>query len=187
MKIQSPPIGRLSHSSNHSVRSKGTHLRVVPLAKPLALNDPNSDFNPQNSSGPYYGKLLPLRKIRIYADTEVDGNPVEVNLFSGYITSYDTGFYSGVYTTSTVVLQCVDGFRLLNNASTPVDAGDGLDGNHTLPSRARRAASIAFARRIHARSVSRETPNCATNSAYRAPRARMSAACRWSAKRGPDW
>ena len=89
----------------------------------VTLNDPNSDFNPQNSSGPYYGKLLPLRKIRIYADTEVDGNPIEVNLFSGYITSYDTGFYSGVYTTSTVVLQCVDGFRLLNNASTPVDAG----------------------------------------------------------------
>lgn len=89
----------------------------------VTLNDPDSDFNPQNASGPYYGLLLPLRKIRIYADTEVDGNPIEVNLFSGYITSYDTGFYSGVYTTSTVVLQCVDGFRLLNNVSTPVDAG----------------------------------------------------------------
>jgi hypothetical protein len=89
----------------------------------VTLNDPNSDFNPQNTSGPYYGLLLPLRKIRIYADTEVDGNLIEVNLFSGYITSYDTGFYSGVYTTSTVVLQCVDGFRLLNNVSTPVDAG----------------------------------------------------------------
>ena len=89
----------------------------------VTLNDPDSDFNPQNASGPYYGKLIPLRKIRIYAETELGGNPIEVNLFSGYITSYDTGFYSGVYTTSTVVLQCVDGFRLLNNVSTPIDAG----------------------------------------------------------------
>ena len=32
----------------------------------VTLNDPNSDFNPQNVSSPYYGKLLPLRKIRIY-------------------------------------------------------------------------------------------------------------------------
>jgi len=89
----------------------------------VTLNDPDSDFNPQNASGPYFGKLIPLRKIRIYAETVVGGDLIEVNLFSGYITSYDTGFYSGVYTTSTVVLQCVDGFRLLNNVSTPADAG----------------------------------------------------------------
>jgi hypothetical protein len=84
----------------------------------VTLNDPNSDFNPQNPSGPYFGKLLPLRKIRIYAETELLGETVSVNIFSGYITSYDTGFYSGVYTTSTVTLQCVDGFRLLNNVAT---------------------------------------------------------------------
>jgi hypothetical protein len=87
----------------------------------VTLNDPNSDFNPQNATGPYFGKLIPLRKIRIYAQTEFAGDTVEVNIFSGYITSYDTGFYSGVYTTSTVTLQCVDGFRLLNNVSTPQD------------------------------------------------------------------
>lgn len=86
----------------------------------VTINDPNSDFNPQNQSGPYYGKLVPLRKIRIYAETQLNGETVVVNIFAGYITSYDTGFYSGVYTTSTVTLQCVDGFRLLNNVSTPV-------------------------------------------------------------------
>lgn len=84
----------------------------------VTLNDPDSDFNPQNASGPYYGKLVPLRKIRIYAETEFNSNTVQVNIFSGYITSYDTGFYSGVQQTSTVTLQCVDGFRLLNNVST---------------------------------------------------------------------
>ena len=84
----------------------------------VTLDDPNSDFNPQNTAGPYYGKLLPLRKIRIYATMEYEGSPIEIAIFAGYITSYDTGFYDGVNTTSTVVLQCVDGFRLLNNVST---------------------------------------------------------------------
>jgi hypothetical protein len=84
----------------------------------VTLNDPNSDFNPQNASGPYFGKLIPLRKIRIYAETEILGDTVSINLFSGYITSYDTGFYEGTNATSTVVLQCVDGFRLLNNVAT---------------------------------------------------------------------
>lgn len=86
----------------------------------VTLNDPDSDFNPQNPASPYYGKLLPLRKIRIYATTIFNGNPVNINLFSGYITSYDTSFYQGTTADSTVTLQCVDGFRLLNNVSTEI-------------------------------------------------------------------
>jgi len=86
----------------------------------VTLNDPNSDFNPQNVSSPYYGKLLPLRKIRIYASTTLSGNPVNINLFSGYITSYDTSFYQGTTQDATVTLQCVDGFRLLANVSTEI-------------------------------------------------------------------
>ena len=86
----------------------------------VTLNDPDSDFNPQNTASPYYTKLLPLRKIRIYAQSDYLGDTVEVNIFSGYITSYDTNFNQGVYDTSTVVLQCVDGFRLLNNVSTDI-------------------------------------------------------------------
>ena len=87
----------------------------------VTLNDPDSDFNPFNVTGPYYGKLLPLRKIRIFASTTFGGEPIQIDLFAGYITSYDTGFYEGVNTTSTVTLQCVDGFRLLNNVSTGAD------------------------------------------------------------------
>ena len=92
----------------------------------VTINDPNSDFNPQNQSSPYWdpitdsSKVVPLRKIRIYA-LAFEGSPNEINLFSGYISSYDTGFYQGVQQTSTVVLQCVDGFRLLNNVSTGPD------------------------------------------------------------------
>ena len=84
----------------------------------VVLNDPDSDFSPDNTSSPYYGKLLPLRKIRIYAQTILSGVGVEVNLFSGYINSYDTSFYQGTNSDSTVTLQCSDAFRLLNNVST---------------------------------------------------------------------
>ena len=86
----------------------------------VVLNDPNSNFNPQNSSSPYYGKLFPLRKIRIYAETTLSGNPATVNIFSGYINSFDTSFYQGTTSDATVTLQCVDGFRLLANVSTEV-------------------------------------------------------------------
>ena len=86
----------------------------------VILNDPNSNFNPQNTASPYYGKLFPLRKIRIYAETTLSGNPVTVNIFSGYINSFDTSFYQGTTADATVTLQCVDGFRLLANVSTEV-------------------------------------------------------------------
>ena len=92
----------------------------------VTLNDPESWFNPQNSASPFWdpvtdtSKVVPLRKIRIYAVTEQSGSPVEINIFAGYIVTYDTGFYDGVYSTSQVTLQCVDGFRLLNNVSTDV-------------------------------------------------------------------
>ncbi len=86
----------------------------------VVLNDPDGDFNPDNVSGPYYGKLLPLRKIRIYAETTLAGSSVEVNLFSGYITTYDTSFYQGTNEDSTVTLLCADAFRLLNNVSTEI-------------------------------------------------------------------
>jgi hypothetical protein len=82
----------------------------------VVLNDPDSDFSPFNPASPYFGKLLPLRKIRIYAN--VDTFAERVYLFSGYITSYDTGFYQGTDQTATVTLECVDGFRLLNGVST---------------------------------------------------------------------
>jgi len=93
----------------------------------VTLNDPNSDFNPQNQYSPYWdnvtntSKVVPLRKIRIFAEVTIASVVQEVNIFSGYITSYDTGFYQGTQQTSTVVLQCVDGFRLLNNVSTGPD------------------------------------------------------------------
>jgi hypothetical protein len=78
----------------------------------MKINDQNGDFNPQNTTGPYYTLLSPMRKVFISAD--YDG--VNYPLFSGYITSYTTTTpkFTGdiVYTTITAV----DGFRLMQNA-----------------------------------------------------------------------
>ncbi len=63
-----------------------THLSEITLT--IAANIFHTFFM-------FYGKLFPLRKIRIYAQTVVSGLPIEVTIFSGYISSFDTSFYSG--------------------------------------------------------------------------------------------
>jgi hypothetical protein len=78
----------------------------------MRIVDQNGDFNPQNTSGPYYGLLSPMRKIQISATYLGINYPI----FSGFITGYNTSTpkYVGdvVYTTITAV----DGMRLLTNA-----------------------------------------------------------------------
>lgn len=74
----------------------------------VRVYDPNGDWNPQNPASPYYGKLVPLRKIRVSGDG--------IYLFSGYTTAYnytypkdqDIGF---------VDIECSDAFRLFNMAN----------------------------------------------------------------------
>jgi len=85
----------------------------------VVLEDSNGDWVPTNTSSPYYGKLVPLRKIRIWADY----NSVRYYLYSGYITSYDTNFKVGIEQISTVTLQCVDAFRLFSNVAITTVAG----------------------------------------------------------------
>lgn len=50
----------------------------------IRVMDPNSWFNPQNTQSPFYGYLLPLRKIRVSATTTT----TQAFLFSGYVTEY---------------------------------------------------------------------------------------------------
>jgi hypothetical protein len=85
----------------------------------IVLEDTTGAYNPSNISGPYYGKLVPLRKIRIWGEYE----GVRYPLFAGYIQSYDTNFKVGVSETSSVTLKCVDGFRFFNGVSVTTLAG----------------------------------------------------------------
>ena len=73
--------------------------------------DPNSNFNPQNVNSPFFGFLTPLRKIRVAAT--VGGN--SYFLFSGYTTDYAYSYPQG-QETGYVDIQCVDAFRLMQQA-----------------------------------------------------------------------
>ena len=91
----------------------------------VVLADNNGDWSPANVSSPYYQKLLPLRKIRIWADYDDGFGTDRYYLYSGYITTYNSTYGLGVDDTSKITLQCVDGFRLLNNIGITTVAGAG--------------------------------------------------------------
>lgn len=85
----------------------------------VQLFDENGDWNPANPAGAYYGELVPLRQIIIFA-TYATNN---YYLFSGFIQAYDTGFWQGNEDVSRVLLKCVDSFRLLAGASITTVSG----------------------------------------------------------------
>jgi hypothetical protein len=86
--------------------------------------DPNSYFNPQNTSSPYYGYLTPLRKLRVSATV----NGVGYFLFSGYTTDYKYT-YPQNQETGYVDIVCSDAFRLMQQAGVVgvTDATAGQD------------------------------------------------------------
>jgi hypothetical protein len=73
--------------------------------------DPNSYFNPQNTSSPFYGYLTPLRKIRVSATTST----TQAFLFSGYVTEYRY-HYPTNQETAYVDIYVSDAFRLFQLA-----------------------------------------------------------------------
>jgi hypothetical protein len=84
----------------------------------IRVVDPNGDFNPQNTSSPYFGLLQPLRKIQASA---IYGG-VTYGLFGGYITefryTYPTGQETGYCT-----FICYDAFRLMYNSGITTVTG----------------------------------------------------------------
>ena len=91
----------------------------------IRVNDPNSYFNPQNTSSPYFGYLTPLRKIRVSAT--VGSNAYFLGSFytTAYIYTYPTGQETGY-----VDIQCSDAFRLFNMANVQTVSG-ALNGDKT--------------------------------------------------------
>jgi hypothetical protein len=91
----------------------------------IRINDPNGDWNPQNTSSPYYGLLQPLRKIQasaIYSGTTY-------GLFGGYITEYRYTYPTG-QETGYVTFICYDAFRLMYNSNVTTVTG-GIAGQTT--------------------------------------------------------
>jgi hypothetical protein len=86
--------------------------------------DPESNFNPQSVTSPYYPYLTPLRKLRISATTAT----AEEFLFSGYVTDYKYS-YPTSQETGYVDIYCSDAFRLFQmaNITTVTDSSAGQD------------------------------------------------------------
>jgi len=78
----------------------------------LRLVDETGLFNPANTSGSLYGKILPMRKIRFLATFA----GTEYALGSMYIQSWKYQSPTG-FDPAYVDLNCVDGFQLLNLSS----------------------------------------------------------------------
>ena len=91
----------------------------------IVIADQNGDFNPSNTSSPYYPNVLPMRKIQL--SSTYNGNTYYLGSF--YIQAWkysapkdgEVGFVS---------LDCIDGFQLLNLTSvgTIADSGVQLSG-----------------------------------------------------------
>lgn len=88
----------------------------------VRVYDQNGDWNPENPSSPYFGKLQPLRKLRISATL----NGTSYYLFSGYTTKYDYSYPKG-QEIGYVDISAEDAFRIFNMAaiSTVTDSGAG--------------------------------------------------------------
>ena len=84
----------------------------------VKIFDPNSYFNPQNTSSPYFGQLTPLKKLRISATYA--GNTYY--LFSGYTTDYIYS-YDQAENVSYVSINATDAFRLFNLAAITTITG----------------------------------------------------------------
>jgi hypothetical protein len=84
----------------------------------VRIYDPNGNFNPQNTSSPYYGQLTPLKKLRISAAY----SGVTYYLFSGYTTDYIYSYDQGE-NVSYVDINASDAFRLFNLAAVTTITG----------------------------------------------------------------
>ena len=90
----------------------------------LRIVDENGDFNPQNSAGPYYNLLSPMRKVQITATYDSVTYPI----FSGFITGYNTVTPRNAGELAYTTITAVDALRLAQNAQistvTGATAGD---------------------------------------------------------------
>jgi len=80
----------------------------------IRVLDQNGDWNPTNPTSPYFGKLVPLRKVRISADGEF--------LFSGYTITYNYT-WDKEQNIGYVDIELADAFRLFNMSNITTVTG----------------------------------------------------------------
>ena len=90
----------------------------------VTLNNRDRRFDPYNTSGPYYGRLLPRRQIRIRAQTTTGGTTTTHDVFRGFIDGWAPQ-WTDAGTNSSVTLSCFDAFQLLAAEQLPADWASG--------------------------------------------------------------
>ena len=116
-----PDVVNLSSNINQTQINRGRNiiqdLYEVGTAS-FQIIDPDGDWNPQNVSSPYYGKIVPLRRVTIYGRWL----SVDYPLFSGYTVTYDYT-YPRDQEFGYVTIRCEDAFRLFNMANITTVTG----------------------------------------------------------------
>jgi hypothetical protein len=86
----------------------------------VTLSNRDRRFDPFNTAGPYYGKLLPRRQIRIRASDLSGLSPTIYDVFRGFVSGWPPEWTDAGYD-STVTLSCFDALQLLGSSSMPAD------------------------------------------------------------------
>lgn len=82
----------------------------------ITLSNRDRRFDPFYTSGPYFGKLLPRRQVRVVG--QIGGSTYEV--FRGFIAGWPVTWSEAGYD-STVTVQCFDALGLMANEQVPTD------------------------------------------------------------------
>jgi hypothetical protein len=80
----------------------------------IVLDNRSGIFNPMNTTGTYYGKLLPRRQIRVRATNAA----TTYDVFRGYVQGWPVSLTNAGYD-SVVTLSCFDALGLLAQSTTP--------------------------------------------------------------------
>ena len=97
-------------------RGRNDDLATFTGTASLTLSNRDRRFDPFYTSGPYYGKLLPRRQIRVRAIVGSSTYPV----FRGYIAGWPVT-YTDAGKDSTVTIECFDALSLLSTEDTPFE------------------------------------------------------------------
>jgi hypothetical protein len=90
--------------------------QISPSTMSVVLSNGDRRFDPEHAAGPYFGTLLPGRKIRV----KVVYSAVTYYLFTGYVLGWPQEYQSSV--DSTVTVNCVDGSKFLEQATLAASA-----------------------------------------------------------------
>jgi hypothetical protein len=91
----------------------------TPGTATIQFQDFTGVWNPENTSGPYYGKIVPMAQVQVSTNYLGTG----YGLYTGFITSWDWSWRDQAADYALVTVQCVDAFRLFQLANITTVGG----------------------------------------------------------------